>query len=159
LKANEESIMSIFGKIVSAIFGHAGAAPAPSAPGTPTAPAAPSVPGTPTAPAAPSAPGTPTAPAAPSAPAGPPAATVDVAAVLNKLATSNKEKLDWQKSIVDLMKLLNLDSSLAARKELADELHYSGDKNDSAMMNIWLHKQVMQKLAENGGKVPDNLRK
>ena len=139
--------MSIFGKIVSAIFGHAGAAPAPSAPGTPTAPAAPS------------APGTPTAPAAPSAPAGPPAATVDVAAVLNKLAASNKEKLDWQKSIVDLMKLLNLDSSLAARKELADELHYSGDKNDSATMNIWLHKQVMQKLAENGGKVPDNLRK
>jgi uncharacterized protein DUF3597 len=135
LKADEESIMSIFGKIVSAIFGHAGAAPAPSAPGTPTAPAA------------------------PSAPAGSLAATVDVAAVLNKLAASNKEKLDWQKSIVDLMKLLNLDSSLAARKELADELHYSGDKNDSATMNIWLHKQVMQKLAENGGKVPDSLRK
>ena len=90
---------------------------------------------------------------------GAPAATVDVAAVLTKLAASNKEKLDWQKSIVDLMKLLNLDSSLAARKELADELHYSGDKNDSATMNIWLHKQVMLKLAENGGKVPDELRK
>ncbi len=130
--------MSIFGKIVSAIFGHASAAPAPSAPGAPTASAA---------------------PAAPSAPAAAPATTVDVAAILNKLAASTKEKLDWQKSIVDLMKLLNLDSSLAARKELADELHYSGDKNDSATMNIWLHKQVMQKLAENGGKVPDSLRK
>ena len=88
-----------------------------------------------------------------------PAATVDVAAILTTLAASNKEKLDWQKSIVDLMKLINLDSSLAARKELADELHYTGDKNDSASMNIWLHKQVMQKLAENGGKVPDELRK
>jgi hypothetical protein len=135
--------MSIFGKIVSAIFGHASAAPAPAgaAPGAPAAPAGSS--------AAPK----------PAAPAGAPAATVDVAAVLTKLAASNKEKLDWQKSIVDLMKLLNLDSSLAARKELADELHYSGDKNDSATMNIWLHKQVMVKLAENGGKVPDELRK
>jgi hypothetical protein len=83
---------------------------------------------------------------------------VDVAAVLTKLAASNKERLDWQKSIVDLMKLLNLDSSLAARKELADELHFNGDKNDTASMNIWLHKQVMVKLAENGGKVPDELR-
>jgi hypothetical protein len=87
------------------------------------------------------------------------AAPVDVAAILSKLAANNKEKLDWQKSIVDLMKLLNLDSSLTARKELADELHYAGDKNDSATMNIWLHKQVMQKLAENGGKVPEELRK
>jgi hypothetical protein len=75
------------------------------------------------------------------------------------MAAENKEKLDWSKSIVDLMKLLNLDSSLAARKELATELHYTGDKNDSATMNIWLHKQVMQKLADNGGKVPDDLRK
>ena len=55
------------------------------------------------------------------------------------------------------MKLLNLDSSLTARKELADELHFTGDKNNSATMNIWLHKQVMQKLAENGGKVPNSL--
>uniref|UniRef100_UPI0005B27542 DUF3597 domain-containing protein n=1 Tax=Methylobacterium sp. B34 TaxID=95563 RepID=UPI0005B27542 len=61
-------------------------------------------------------------------------------------------------SIVDLMKLLGLDSGLAARKQLADELHYTGDKDDSASMNIWLHKQVMQKLAENGGKVPDDLK-
>jgi hypothetical protein len=83
---------------------------------------------------------------------------VDVEAVLSKLASQNKEKLDWRKSIVDLMKLLNLDSSLSARKELAKELHYTGDMANSADMNIWLHKQVMIKLAENGGKVPDSLR-
>ena len=93
------------------------------------------------------------------APAARPGTTVDVTSILDKLAASNKEKLDWRHSIVDLMKLLNLDSSLAARKELAGELHFTGDKNDSASMNIWLHKQVMTKLAENGGKVPDELRK
>jgi hypothetical protein len=81
-----------------------------------------------------------------------------VAAVLTELAAHNKEKLDWRRSIVDLMKLLDLDSSLAARKELAKELHYSGSPDDSAAMNVWLHKQVMQKLAENGGKVPDDLK-
>jgi 3-oxoacyl-ACP reductase-like protein len=135
--------MSVLGKIVSAIFGHASAAPAPG-PSTPAAPAAP------TASAAPK---------ASSAPAGASAAPVDVAAILTKLAASNKERLDWKQSIVDLMKLLGLDSSLAARKELADELHYTGDKNDSATMNVWLHKQVMLKLAENGGKVPDELRR
>jgi hypothetical protein len=134
--------MSVLGTIVSAIFRHAGAAPAPA--------------GGAAAPAAPAAPSSSTAPKPPSAPAGAP---VDVAAILTKLAASNKEKLDWRHSIVDLMKLLNLDSSLTARKELADELHYTGDKNDSATMNIWLHKQVMQKLAENGGTVPDELRK
>jgi len=75
-----------------------------------------------------------------------------------RLAAQSKEKLDWQKSIVDLMKLLNLDSSLTARKHLAQELHYSGDMNDSASMNVWLHKQVMIKLAENGGQVPRELR-
>jgi hypothetical protein len=83
---------------------------------------------------------------------------VDVAAVLNGLAASNKEKLDWKRSIVDLMKLLGLDSSLNARKQLATELGYKGDMNDSATMNVWLHKQVMQKLAANGGKVPDDLK-
>jgi hypothetical protein len=88
-----------------------------------------------------------------------PATPVDVQAVLTNLAAHSKEKLDWRVSIVDLMKLLNLDSSLTARKALADELHYTGDKSDTATMNIWLHKQVMQKLAENGGKVPDELRK
>jgi hypothetical protein len=81
-----------------------------------------------------------------------------VAAVLTSLAAKNKEKLDWRKSIVDLMKLLNLDSSLSARKQLAQELHYSGDMNDSASMNVWLHKQVMTKLAENGGRVPEELK-
>jgi hypothetical protein len=85
-------------------------------------------------------------------------AQVDVEDVLSRLASQNKEKLDWRKSIVDLMKLLELDSSLAARKELAQELHYTGDMNSSAPMNIWLHKQVMIKLAENGGKVPASLR-
>ena len=135
--------MSVLGKIVSAIFGHANAAPA-SGPSARAAPAAPTASAT---------------PKASSAPAGASTAPVDVAAILTKLAASNKEKLDWKKSIVDLMKLLKLDSSLAARKELANELHYTGDKNDSATMNIWLHKQVMLKLAENGGKVPDELRK
>jgi hypothetical protein len=70
----------------------------------------------------------------------------------------SKEKLEWRTSIVDLMKLLNLDSSLAARKELAQELHYTGSTSDSAAMNVWLHKQVMNKLAENGGKVPEALK-
>jgi Domain of unknown function (DUF3597) len=97
-----------------------------------------------------------------SAPAPAPAtasvATVDVAAIMDSLAGQARQKLDWRHSIVDLMKLINLDSSLAARKELAQELHYVGDMNDSASMNIWLHKQVMTKLAENGGKVPDELR-
>ncbi len=83
--------------------------------------------------------------------------TVDVNAVLNDLASKNSEHLDWKKSIVDLMKLVGMDSSLSARKELATELGYSGDQNDSATMNVWLHKQVLQKLAENGGKVPQNL--
>jgi hypothetical protein len=83
--------------------------------------------------------------------------TVDVSAVLNDLASKNSEHLDWKKSIVDLMKLVGMDSSLSARKELATELGYSGDQNDSATMNVWLHKQVLQKLAENGGKVPQNL--
>jgi hypothetical protein len=136
--------MSVLGNIISAIFHHAGAAPAPSS----------SAPGS----AKPS-----SAPPAPPSPApgstAKPAAQVDVAAVLTKLAAQNKEKLDWRHSIVDLMKLLNLDSSLAARKALADELHYTGDKNNSATMNVWLHAEVMKKLAENGGKVPDELRK
>jgi hypothetical protein len=82
-----------------------------------------------------------------------------VGAILTELAGRNKEKLDWRRSIVDLMKLLNLDSSLSARKELAKELHYTGNTDDSAAMNVWLHKQVMIKLAENGGKVPDELKR
>jgi hypothetical protein len=93
------------------------------------------------------------APAAGSAPQS----QVDVAATLDAMAASNKEKLDWRRSIVDLMKLVGMDSSLSARKELADDLNYTGDKSDSATMNMWLHKEVMRKLAENGGKVPSEL--
>lgn len=136
--------MSIFGSIMSKIFGSrdaAAAQPAPDAGGTASAPAAGGQQ---------SAGG-----ATPAAAGGPP---VDVAAILTDLASKNSEKLNWRQSIVDLMKLLNLDSSLTARKELAQELHYTGDMGDSAAMNIWLHKQVMQKLADNGGKVPDDLR-
>ena len=84
--------------------------------------------------------------------------TVDVEPILNNLASKSAQKLDWRHSIVDLMKLLDLDSSLSARKELAQELNYTGDTNDSASMNVWLHKQVMRKLAENGGKVPEDLK-
>jgi len=83
---------------------------------------------------------------------------VDVEKVVSEMAGKKKEKLDWRKSIVDLMKVLDLDSSLKARQELAKELNYTGDMNDSAKMNIWLHKQVMTKLAENGGKVPADLK-
>ncbi len=85
-------------------------------------------------------------------------AQVDVEKVVSDIAATKKEKLDWKKSIVDLMKVLDLDSSLKNRQELAKELGYTGDMNDSAKMNIWLHKQVMTKLAENGGKVPDSLK-
>src|SRR4051794_39120673 len=84
--------------------------------------------------------------------------TVDVAAILDKAVAAKKQKLEWRTSIVDLMKALDLDSGLSARKELAHDLHYDGDTGDSAKMNMWLHKQVMKKLAENGGKVPNELR-
>jgi Domain of unknown function (DUF3597) len=155
--------MSIFGSIMSAIFGHSSSqAPAatdeaatPAAQSAPAAaPAEAPVDAAPAA-AAPAAeiPATQSAPAA--APAGAP---VDVAAIMDNLTSQAPEKLDWRNSIVDLMKLINLDSSLAARKELAQELNYTGDMNDSASMNIWLHKEVMTKLAENGGKVPDELK-
>jgi 3-oxoacyl-ACP reductase-like protein len=83
---------------------------------------------------------------------------VDVGAVLAALAAKNPQKLNYQTSIVDLMKLLDLDSSLGARKDLAKELGYTGDTNDSAAMNIWLHKQVMLKLEQNGGRVPDEMK-
>jgi hypothetical protein len=120
--------MSIFGKIMSAIFGtKAEAAPAGGA----------------------AAGG-----AASGAPAG---ATVDVAPILDKAVAAKGEKLEWRTSIVDLMKALDIDSSFSARKELAKELGYSGDSNDSASMNIWLHKQVMTKLAANGGKLPPEI--
>ena len=135
--------MSIFSKILSKLgFGHDDAAATTPAATTPTATA-------PTAQPAPVAP----APAVPQA-----ISAVDVAAKLEQLAASNPEKLNWRVSIVDLLKLLGLDSSLAARKELATELHCPADKlGDSAQMNMWLHKTVLQKLADNGGKVPAEL--
>lgn len=132
--------MSIFGTIMSKIFGtSAQAAPAPGA-----APA-----GGAAAPAG----TTQTASTGTAA-----TSTVDVGQILGDLAAKNPQKLDWKHSIVDLMKLLGMDSSLEHRKELAKELHYDGDTSDSATMNIWLSKQVMKKLAENGGKLPDDLK-
>jgi Domain of unknown function (DUF3597) len=139
--------MSIFASIMSKIFGSQEAgATKPDAPPASFAASAPS------AQASTSPTNTSTAPSATLQQA------VDVAAVLTGLASKNSQQLSWRTSIIDLMKLLDLDSSLNARKELATELHYTGDTNDSASMNIWLHKQVMQKLAENGGKVPDDLK-
>ncbi len=131
--------MSVFGSIMNAIFGSkAGATPAGG--GTSGGSAA-----------------TPAGGAA-AAPASAPAQTVDVAPILDKAVAAKGEKLDWKHSIVDLMKALNIDSSLSARKELAKELGYTGDTNDSASMNIWLHKQVMSKLAANGGKLPPEIK-
>lgn len=127
--------MSIFGKIKDAIFGKkaVAATPADVAPADASA-------------------------AAPAAAAAPQAISeVDVEAVLNGLAAQSGQKLNWQSSIVDLMKLLGMESSLAERKELAQELGYTGALDGSAEMNIWLHKQVMKQLAANGGKVPANL--
>ena len=97
-------------------------------------------------------------PTATAAPGASPAQTVDVAAIVDKAAAAKGEKLAWRTSIVDLMKALDLDSSLTARKQLASELKYTGDTNDSATMNIWLHKQIMGKLAANGGKLPADIK-
>ena len=135
--------MGLFNTLMSKIFSHA----APAASGTTATPPTTTAPATPAAPAQ-----TATATAV-----APPPPQVDVAAILNGLAAKNPEKLDWKHSIVDLMKLVGMDSSLSARKELAKDLHYSGDMNDSASMNIWVHKEVLQKLAENGGTVPAEL--
>jgi hypothetical protein len=150
--------MSILGNIFSRIFQHGSAQAQPPAGGAGTAPA-PASTSTQTSGSAPSG----TAPAQSASTSGATGTAtamqaVDVEAVLNGMAEKSPQKLNWRTSIVDLMKLLGLDSSLQARKELADELHYSGDKGDSAAMNIWLHKQVMRKLAENGGKVPADLK-
>jgi hypothetical protein len=131
--------MSIFGKIMSAIFGtKAEAAPAGggAAAGTASSSGVGSSGGA----------------------AAAPAVTVDVAPILDKAVKAKGEKLEWRTSIVDLMKALDIDSSFSARKELAKELGYTGDSNDSASMNIWLHKQVMTKLAANGGKLPPDIK-
>lgn len=132
--------MGILSNIFSKIFPSAHAAPAAPAVTPPTSTATANTP----------------APTAPVAPA--PMAEVDVEKILTDMAQQSAEKLNWRTSIVDLMKLLGIDSSLAARKELAKELHYTGDTNDSAAMNIWLHRQVMNKVAANGGKVPADLK-
>ncbi|PZX26815.1 conserved hypothetical protein [Cupriavidus phytorum] len=98
------------------------------------------------------------------APAGSPAGSqatplsgVDVEAIMDRMAQQSGQTLNWRTSIVDTMKALGIDSSLEHRKELARELHYSGDMNDSAAMNVWLHKRLMQELAANGGKLPKEL--
>ena len=145
--------MGLLSNLISKIFSHAPATAVATAPTAAGAPAAqPTVATQPTAAAAP-------APAAAPMPSAPKPAPpiVDIAAVMEGLAAKNAEKLDWKRSIVDLMKLVGMDSSLSARKELATELHYTGDMNDSASMNVWLHKEVLKKLAENGGKVPPEL--
>ena len=127
--------MSVFDKIKGAIFGTKAEATLPSAT---KAPAAPSSGG--------------------ANPLSAQAQAIDIEPILDNAVTAKKEKLQWRTSIVDLMKALDIDSSLSARKELAKELGYTGDTHDSATMNIWLHKQVMNKLAAHGGKVPADLR-
>lgn len=123
--------MSIFGKIMGAVFGsHAEAATPAGEAGRDTA----------------------------SSSEVPVAKSVDVAAILDKAVAAKKEKLAWRTSIVDLMKALDVDSSLSARKELAKDLKYPGDTNDSAAMNVWLHKQMMAQLAANGGKLPPDMK-
>ena len=152
--------MSIFGSIASAIFGSAAHAESVTPDTKPMASDAPVTP----SPVVIAANDKGTAPPAPAA-AKPTVAMpniiaktpVDVMAVLDKLDDATDEKLEWNSSIVDLMKLLKLDSSLTARKTLAHELGYSGDMQNSAKMNVWLHKAVMTKLAENGGIVPKEL--
>jgi Domain of unknown function (DUF3597) len=132
--------MSIFGNIVSAIFGTKQAAPATQAATTGGSPAATSE------------------STGGYAPTGKPISRQEVEAMIAKIADAHDEDLNWKQSIVDLMKLLKLDSSLGARKQLAKELGYTGALDGSAEMNIWLHKQVMTKLAESGGKVPESLK-
>ena len=124
--------MSVFGNIMSAIFGNKAVAGAtPGATGGTTAAGTPAT--------------------------GKPMTRAEVEAMIEKIAEEQDEEYNWEESIVDLMKLLKLDSSLNSRKQLAQELGYKGALDGSAEMNIWLHKQVMTKLAESGGKVPDNL--
>ena len=146
--------MSIFGSIAKAIFGVGTAHAADAQPAPPAA--TPATGGTQAAP--PSVVVAAATAAAPTTAAAAAKPRVDVAAVLDRIDEDSDEDLDWRKSIVDLMKLLKLDSSLKSRKTLAQELKYSGDMGDSATMNVWLHKQVMTKLAENGGIVPTELK-
>ncbi|MDQ2766898.1 MAG: DUF3597 domain-containing protein [Gemmatimonadota bacterium] len=127
--------MSILGSIMSKVFGHA--VPVPAATASASAPAA-------------------SAPPAPTKPT--PISKADAEALLTQIASNYSHPVNWRTSIVDLMAILGIDNSLAQRKALAKELGYTGDMNDSATMNIWLHGQVMQKLEDNGGYVPQDLR-
>jgi Domain of unknown function (DUF3597) len=138
--------MSVFGSIVSAIFGHGSIAKAAAGAGSSTAQST----GMSSAP--------PPASAASAAAKPVPMTREEVDAMIEKIADAQDEEYNWEESIVDLMKLLKLDSSLTARKQLAQELGYKGELNGSAEMNIWLHEQVMAKLAESGGAVPDSLK-
>jgi hypothetical protein len=140
----QEDKMSVFGSIVSAIFGSKHAASVTAAAGSSSPPASSRTTSASAAPAG--------------ATAAKPISKADVEAILAKLAAEQDEDLDWKSSIVDLMKLLKLDSGLGARKQLAQELGYTGALDGSAAMNVWLQKQVMTKLAESGGKVPDSLK-
>jgi hypothetical protein len=139
MNQEQEGSMNVFGKLMDKIFNRGEEAPKTSA-APPRGNVAP--------------------PAAPSAPAAPATATavVDVESILEGLAAKSGRKFNWRTSIVDLMTLVGMDSSLSERRELARELGYTGDTQDTATMNIWLHKQVMKKLAENGGKVPEELK-
>lgn len=136
--------MSIFGAIKDAIWGKAKAQTPPATPTTSTPAPAPT----------PGSAATPTS--QPTAPEPAPY-QVDVTALLDDIASHHDQKLNWRTSIVDLMKLIGLDASLDNRKQLADELGYTGAKDGSAEMNMWLHRQVMKKLAENGGTIPEEL--
>ncbi len=131
--------MSILGNILGKIFNRD--KPAPGAPPQPAPTATPVQPPITTA----------------AAVAPQPVEPVDVAGILDFKNSVRDEKLNWQTSIVDLMKLLGMESSLAERKALADELGYTGDTSDSATMNIWLHKQVIQKIVDNGGQLPRDM--
>ena len=168
--------MGMFSNLMSKIFGQAttSSAPAAAGPSNPTGSVMASGPATADRPASASGPSmavgaatsagpatasasTAAGPATASVPSAGARPVVDVTAILDGLAAKSLEKLDWKKSIVDLLKLVGMDSSLAARKELATELGYPGDQSDSAKMNVWLHKEVIKKLAANGGKVPADL--
>ena len=140
--------MSFFGKILEKLhLGGAKATPAPAPQAPPPVQAAPMPPPAATPPPAPAAPPPPT-----------PIAVVDVVAQLESLAAANPQKLNWKTSIVDLLKLLDIDSSFGARKELATELGCPANlMGDSAQMNMWLQKTVLQKIADNGGNVPREL--
>lgn len=165
LPDHQEESLSIFDRIKHAIFGEAQASHAPqvsstaatsaSSPAPPATAAAPaSSPATPSPAASSSTPSSQANDAARSATTGGP---LDVESILNEAVKKSGQKLDWRHSIVDLMKALGMDASLEERKELAQELGYSGDTHDSAKMNTFLHKALMKKLADNGGRVPADL--